>query len=340
MALAPFPSWSRDVFRHEALLYSGTREFVAATSAFIRNAVDAKQPILVVVAAPKIQALRDGLGDIGTGVEFADMAVVGQNPARLIPMWRSFVTSVGEAGRPFRGIGEPVWPDRTADELVECQRHEALLNLAFDDKLPWWLLCPYDTSTLPQLVIDAACESHPLIRDGQGSEPSGRYPGHDQVIKWFDRELPDPPAEAVTFEFDAPDALAAVRDFVAEQATQLGLPSSRASELVLAVNEIATNSLRHGGGRGVLQMWSRGDGVVAQVRDRGWIRDPLVGRTLPEAERMGGRGLWLVNQLCDLVQIRSTPEGTVVRVYMCNAAGYPLAARVQRPMRRGRNSIA
>ena len=36
----------------------------------------------------------------------------------------------------------------------------------------------------------------------------------------------------------------------------------------------------------------------------------------PPIEQYGGRGLWIVNQLCDLVQIRSAPSGTVVRVHV------------------------
>ncbi len=50
--------------------------------------------------------------------------------------------------------------------------------------------------------------------------------------------------------------------------------------------------------------------------DRGWISEPLVGRRPPALERQSGRGLWLANQLCDLVQLRSTPDGTTVRLHV------------------------
>ena len=52
----------------------------------------------------------------------------------------------------------------------------------------------------------------------------------------------------------------------------------------------------------------------ARSSDRGRISDPLAGRARPEPTQLSGRGLWIVNQLCDLVQIRSGPGGSVVRI--------------------------
>jgi hypothetical protein len=51
------------------------------------------------------------------------------------------------------------------------------------------------------------------------------------------------------------------------------------------------------------------------VEDHGRIRIPLVGRIRPEPDADSGRGVWIANQLCDLVQIRSSAAGTVVRVH-------------------------
>jgi hypothetical protein len=42
----------------------------------------------------------------------------------------------------------------------------------------------------------------------------------------------------------------------------------------------------------------------------------MAGRERPTSERDGGRGLWMVNQLCDLVQLRSFPDGAAVRLHM------------------------
>jgi len=148
-------------FRHEALLYAGQREFLAGTVAFIEEGLVAGEPVLVVVDAPKIAALRDTLGGEADRVQFADMADVGRNPARIIPRWRLFVDQHLRADRPVRGIGEPIWAGRRTDELIECQAHETLLNVAFADSAGWTLLCPYDVEALKPAVVREARRSHP-----------------------------------------------------------------------------------------------------------------------------------------------------------------------------------
>jgi anti-sigma regulatory factor (Ser/Thr protein kinase) len=82
---------------------------------------------------------------------------------------------------------------------------------------------------------------------------------------------------------------------------------------VAAINEIATNSLQHGGGRGELRVWTDGGWLVCAVSDSGHLTAPLAGKLPPAAN--DGAGLWLANQLTDLVQIRSTPDGTEIRVH-------------------------
>src|SRR3954471_13440445 len=123
-------------FRHEALFYSGDDGFLAGTIPFLSDGVDARQPCLVVVSADRIAMLQSALGDTGDSVFYADMAGVGRNPARIIPAWRKFLDEHATGGRPVGGIGEPIWAARTPAELVECQRHEALLNVAFANSSP------------------------------------------------------------------------------------------------------------------------------------------------------------------------------------------------------------
>jgi anti-sigma regulatory factor (Ser/Thr protein kinase) len=302
-------------FRHEALFYAGRDDFVRRTGAFLRDAVEAEEPALVAVDTAKIALLREELGDAASGVQFADMAEVGANPARIIPAWREFVTRSAPTGRRLRGIGEPIWPERSAAELAECERHESLLNVAFAGSPSWWLVCPYDTEALPTAVLEEARRTHPFVLEDGVSRESADYYGLSAIGAPFAEPLPDPPASALELAFgDGP--LEALRWLVGRAAADAGLDTTRAADLVLAVHELATNTLRHGGGRGTLRIWREPDALICEVADAGRLNQPLAGRERPLAAQPGGRGLWIVNQLSDLAQIRCYETGSVVRLHM------------------------
>jgi anti-sigma regulatory factor (Ser/Thr protein kinase) len=301
-------------FRHEALLYEGDDGFADATLPWLREAVAAQEPTLVVVSAQKIARLRGALGADAEDVRFADMAEVGINPARIIPAWREFVDAHAGRGRPLRGIGEPIWAQRSADELVECQRHEALLNLAFADADDFWLLCPYDVDALDAGVIAKAHDSHPVMVADGASRDSATYHHLGKIAAPFAEPLPEPPAGADELPFTY-GALAGVRAIVELRAEAAGFSAERVGDLVLAVSEVATNSIRHGGGGGVLRIWRTADGLICEVADAGRIADPLAGRRRPLGGQSGGHGLWLCNQICDLVQLRTFAAGGVVRLH-------------------------
>jgi anti-sigma regulatory factor (Ser/Thr protein kinase) len=299
-------------FQHEALIYEGRDGFLAGTLPFIRDGLESGEPVLVAVGLEKIEVLEDRLGGDAGHVVFADMAEMGANPNRIIPVWRDFVGA--QRGRPVRGIGEPIWPGRSRSELVECQLHEALLNIAFADDEGFRLMCPYDAGRLEPPVVREAKRSHPLVSCERGHRPSQEYHAKD-LLAPFEGPLAPPaaPAEVLAFERDGlPD----VRRAVGRAADRAGFGAERRHDLVLAVNELAGNSTRHGSGRGVLRLWREDEMLVCEVRDRGRIADPLAGRRRPDPESEGGWGLWIVNQVCDLVQVRSGADGTVVRAHM------------------------
>jgi anti-sigma regulatory factor (Ser/Thr protein kinase) len=299
-------------FHHEALFYRGDGAFVEATLPFIRAGVAADEPILIAVSEQKIAHLREALGADAARVRFEDMRSFGRNPARIIPVWRSFVDEHAASGQRLRGIGEPAWPGRTRDELDECRAHESLLNVAFDHGRAWSLLCPYDIDGLDADTVAAARATHRCVCEDGVSRPSA----HFHPISPFTGALPEAPPNRQVLRFTGSD-LGVLRRFVEQGAHAAGL-HERAPDLVLAATEVAGNSVRHGGGQGTLRMWPTGDALVCEVADSGRFVDVLVGRVRPYAapDVLGGAGLWLANHLCDLVQIRSNQAGSVVRLHM------------------------
>jgi anti-sigma regulatory factor (Ser/Thr protein kinase) len=309
---SPSTGKPHESYRHEALLYRGDDEFVVGTVPFIREGLDAGQPVMVAVIPPKIERLRVELGGDADSVVFVDMASLG-NPARIIPAWREFVDEYAANGQPIRGIGEPIWAGRRAPEVLECQLNEALLNLAVDPDTPLWLRCPYDVSALEGEILAEAERSHPVLVEEASYTGSRLYGGIHHASASFDQVLAEPTVAVVELAFD-PSGLPAVRDVVTGRATLLEIDREKVSDLALAMHELATNSLRHGGGRGVLRVWQEPEALVCEVHDAGRVEDPLVGRRVPSPRQEGGRGVWMANHLCDLVQMRSSDAGTTVRV--------------------------
>ena len=123
------------------------------------------------------------------------------------------------------------------------------------------------------------------------------------------------PAHAAELHF-GDGGLERLRAFVAEHAARARVDENRRVELVLAANEIASNSLEHGGGSGVLRFWSDPAAVVCEISDSGRLDDPLADRRPPASDGARGRGFWIANHVCDLVQVRSGADGTIVRLHV------------------------
>jgi len=163
-------------------------------------------------------------------------------------------------------------------------------------------------------VIDEARRSHEFVRDAATSLHSTDFRGVEACGARFDVPFPAPKAGPPKLSFDAENLLG-LRGEVIRFATSAGLSAARATELVTAVNEVATNSIVHGGGRGALRMWRDGGNLVCEIRDAGRYDVPLSDRTKPGPGLREPRGLWLANHLCDLVQIRTFADGTAVRLH-------------------------
>lgn len=296
-------------FRHEALFYAGAEQFVGRTAGYVREALAADEAVLVAVIEGRAKLLREELGADTAAVEFLDMERVGRNPARIIPAWQDWAERNVALGRRFRGVSEPLWPGRSSAEIRECQKHEQLLATAFAAGPEWSLLCPYDLEALPIDVISAAHRAH--------TGHAGTAAGNVLVAP-----LPDLGPPIIELEFDL-ETLARLRSAVREHAAELGLAGRHVADFVLVADELAANSVRHGGGGGVLRLWHQGPYAICEVHDRGVITDPLVGRRRPDfAQHVGGAGLWTANRLCDLLLIRSAEAcGTSVRAHVAVADG-------------------
>ena len=293
--------------RHEAWLYRARDEYLAGITEFLRSAVNRGEPAFVAIPAPQIPA---GWLPPYPDVTVADMRELGANPARLIPAIRAFADRY--EGRRVRYLAEPAWASRSEAELRETARYEALLNQAFGDA-EITALCAYNAADLPATVIADACGTHPMLFGGGSERTNADYRG---PAAWPD-SLTTPllaPRSAQVLSYDGD--LRPVRAFVAAVTGQAGLSPGRCTDLVIAASEVAANTLRHTSGGGVVRLWATEAEVLCQLEDAGHITDPLAGHWRPRGDLPGGQGLWLVNQVCDLAEIRSSELGTTIRLHM------------------------
>lgn len=110
--------------------------------------------------------------------------------------------------------------------------------------------------------------------------------------------------------------LSEVRALAEKHARMAGLPDDRVIDFVIAISEVAANTVQHARSQGSMEIWQDGNEIVCEIRDAGVITDPLAGRRQPPPGAAGGFGLWLVYQVCDHVDLRSDEDGTVIRLHM------------------------
>ena len=161
-----------------------------------------------------------------------------------------------------------------------------------------------------------------MVRDGETAqrEPAGQEAPTRQPVPRLDGDGPVPrqsspdPDDPMSYTYTTD--LAAIRAVVHRYAIQAGLSEARAIDLTLAVSEVAANTVKHARSPGSLNIWYDTKEIVCQVHDEGVITDPLAGRREPSLDALGGHGLWIVNQVCDRVEIHSDETGTTIRLHM------------------------
>ena len=297
------PPRSQQSYRHEAFLWSDATEYTSFLTPFIEGGIAAGEPVMVALLRQHASWLRDALGSSAGKVRFVDMARLGRNPARIIPGWQQFLTEHAAEGRPLRGIGEPIWSGRRPEELVECQLHEALLNVAVDPETPFWLICPYPVHSLDDSVIAEAYRSHPAVILQSAYQGNMHYAGRSHVDWIFGSPLPVLPTESQQFTL-TPSNIRGVGDVVTLAASAAGFWSDKVTTLAAAVRRLAAGSLRRGAAQVIVKLWDRPQELIFEVSDDTAITDVMIGRRAPMGDDLDG--LWFANQLCDLVQVRST----------------------------------
>ncbi|WP_040392311.1 anti-sigma factor RsbA family regulatory protein [Catelliglobosispora koreensis] len=300
------------LFEHLGAPYRNVHDYLSVTVDFAEHALARGNPVLVAVPGHKVDVIRTGLGAQAGQVSFADMAVAGRNPGRILP---AVLIRFAEQhpGQRVSVIGEPTWAGRSAAEFPACVTHEALINEAFAGR-DAEILCPYDISALDPAAIADAYSTHPLLRDSTRTWVNTGYEDPQATLARLNFALPAP-FHAQRLSYALPEDLVMVRKFAASHAEAAGLSQDRIEALTIAVSELAANTTLHTKAPGEIAVWVEDGAFICQVTDSGYLSDPLAGRVPPSSMEVGGHGLVLVNQLTDLVRVHTSLLGTTIRLH-------------------------
>ena len=312
-------------FVHRALIYGSDHEFLDVAVPFVVDGLNSGQATLVSVQSRHIENLRAALGGTPEGLTLAPVEDWYETSARTRDKFARWAGERVEGGRRVRLIGEPPWTVGDEARVRDWARHESVLNISFAS-LPVTFICPYDARALPHDVLEHARDTHPEIVDGSGSSPSDSYRDPREFCRRLDATVQAqwrPPSLEMRFGLGD---LPALRRAVGSFAIEAGLSGARTEEIVLAVNEIATNAVLHGRPPATLRVWHTEGDMITEVTDAGdGIRDSLAGQLPPPAEGLGGRGLWLTRLVCDAVEICNA-GGCIVTMHTATPSREPVRA--------------
>ena len=297
---------------HDALIYGSDEEMMDTLVPWLQEGLEREDGAVVATTSPHIDQFRDALGTDEGSVSFLSADDMYVHPVQTIAAWQRVLSDAADTGVTYTRIVGEVRFGATEDLQTSWTRYESALNAVFERSAAW-IVCPYDVRALPPAVIDQAYRTHPTVWDSTRHH-SDRYEVPARLL----REIVEP-GRAVTgppsLELGIDESLGEVRASVRALGIEAGLPRARVEELVLAVSELAGNTVRHAGGGGKLALWITPEGVVCEVTDHGGgMADPLAGLVPPKPSASAGMGLWIARQLSDSFAIGADDGGTAVRI--------------------------
>ncbi|WP_434597049.1 anti-sigma factor RsbA family regulatory protein [Streptomyces sp. A5-4] len=299
-------------FIHHACLYDSDEAFVAMALPFVEAGLVAGEPVLAATTPANIELLRDALGARAHALDTAESAYFGRRPVERVSAFLRYWNHRKVPGRQMRIIAEPLWAGKSTRQVAEWKRMESGLNVLLADA-DLWMICPYDTRTVPAAVAEAASATHPGQVVGAEVMSCDAYVDPDAYAVAGDAPLPEPPAGAARLQ--GPVTPAAVRRFVRNRAQGAGLAGARLAMAEIVANEALTYLLQCG------QQGARPD-EAAGARVCAWEEPGILTWDLFATERSAAPaawagfappgaaagpddGLWLIRNLCESVEVRS-----------------------------------
>jgi AcrR family transcriptional regulator len=284
---------------HEAFFYATDEEFAARAISFLLDGLTAEHAAIAVTTEPRIALLRSGLGDAADAVDFYDAERWYRRPGTALVAWRDALDRQLREAEYVRGIGEINLVGDHEHALRNWTRYESLLNRAFTDRAAW-IMCPYNTGTVPDAILVEARRSHSIVSEG----PSGRgasaehFESQEVAAPVRAAQARRKAGERSRAELRSPQDLEEVRRAVRWPAQSAGLSADVVDDLLLAVAEL---------------LRTRGSGIVSTARRGGeWLCEVRAPAANPL--RPNDLGILIGRVISDRVEIAEDEDDQVVRL--------------------------
>jgi anti-sigma regulatory factor (Ser/Thr protein kinase) len=303
-------------YPHDALLFESTDQLVDVAVPFLLEGLALGEAAVIATGAGTAETLRDAV-DGNPRVHVLERGDVyrARTPTAITTFRRLAEQRVADGVSRVRIVGEVDF-GRTERDWLEWQRYEAVINEALADR-PLWGLCVFDAQRLPEPVLESARHTHSWVATPAGRRPNSEFVPPAEYLRTLP-VLPEP-LEGTPPRLEAADVadFTGLRHAVAAELRTVPAPRDLIEDFLLAVDEMTSNALRHGGPPVSLRLWVAPDRIVCTIADRGpgWD-DPFAGYGPAHGNDLsrGGMGLWLARQLCDHVDITSDADGARVRL--------------------------
>ena len=314
------PAEHRGMF-HEAAFYSSDEEFLNVVVPFLQGGLEVGVPTVVALGEQNTELVRSAMPDTSHLLFMPDQYL---RPASVIKSVQQLLTGhLSEGVAQIRILGEVPHPG-VGVPWEWWARYEATVNHAFDE-LPLWALCPYDMRITSGEVLDDVTRTHPYLTTADGRHLVNDRYTRPEVFLTQPRPTHADPLEASPPLVDLVDPMPlAARQAVRATSAATRLTATDVEGLVVAVCEAVTNAICHGRPPVQLRLWSGSERIVVTVTDHGaGPTDPFAGLLPAATAPLGGLGLWLTHQLCNLVTLDKRKEGFTIRLIAGKLAATP-----------------
>jgi len=306
-------------FAHVAALYASDEQLRGLLLPYLDEGLRRHENILVVISDDARRVLYDALGEAADRVQWGSSGVSNH---RLGQMFEGYVAQQHQAGVPTWVIGEfdsDGVPHSGPDRVSQYLRYESIANEVYA-RYGYPVVCLWDQRRYPAELLAHVRAVHPQLLDTCGPITNAEYR--------IDYLTPDRSASVdpeLVVHLDCTDDLGGLRRRLRRWSAGCGLADQDIDDIVIAVDEIATNALEHGQPPACVRGWTSPDALFVQVEDQGRISIPATtGDHRPSTDARRGRGIWMARHLAEVLTTHSGFAGTTVAMRFAR----PLGSRV------------